>query len=223
MPDTGTLWIFVVASFVLVATPGPAVLYLVGRSTGDGRRAGFASMLGVETGELAYVVFVAVGLSTLIARSSLALGALRYLGAVYLIGLGVRAWRRSGQVADDSPRASGRRAFTQGFVVQILNPKVALFFVAYFPQFLRAHHAVAPLVLLLGAIYVAIAVASDSVYVLVSSSLAARVGRNARANRRLGRCSAVTYVVLGIAAGVSGDRHASAKALARARLAAGIA
>ena len=220
MPSSETLLVFAAASLLLVATPGPAVFYLVGRSAGAGRRVGFASMFGVEAGELAFVVCVALGLSALIARSPLALGALRYLGAIYLLILGIRAWRRAGRDAISDPAVSGRDAFAQGFVVQILNPKVALFFVVYFPQFLRPNHPVAPQVLLLGAIYVAVAIASDSLYVMVASTLASRISSRPRANRRLERFGAVTYLVLGIAAAVSGDRPSSAKALSHWRLAA---
>ena len=220
MPSSGTLLVFAGASLVLVATPGPAVLYLVGRSAGAGRRAGFAAMFGVETGELAFVVCVALGLSALIARSPLALSALRYLGAIYLLVLGIRAWRRAGQHSSADPSVSGRDAFAQGFVVQILNPKVALFFVAYFPQFIRPNQPIAPQVLLLGAMYVAIAIASDSVYVMVASALASRFNRSSRANHHLGRFAAVTYLVLGVAAAVSGDRTSSAKALTRWKLSA---
>jgi threonine/homoserine/homoserine lactone efflux protein len=198
--------VFALVSLALVATPGPGLLYLVGRTVGEGRRAGFVSMLGVEAGELVYVLCAAVGLSALLANSTLALGGLRYVGAAYLIVLGVLAWRRSDR-EEGQPLTRSRRAFAQGLVTQLLNPKVALFFLAYFPQFLRPDSAVAPQVLTLGAVYLLVALASDSLYVLLASSLAARIGRSSRARRRRARISAVVYLGLGVAAAVSGDRH----------------
>jgi threonine/homoserine/homoserine lactone efflux protein len=218
VPGLGTLLLFALVTLALVATPGPALLYVVGRAAGENRRAGFASMLGVEAGEVVYVICAAAGLSALLAHSTLALSGLRYLGAVYLILIGLRHWRRSGRDDEQAPVPT-RHAFVQGLFVQVLNPKVALFFLAYFPQFLRPDHAVAPQVLLLGAVYVLVAVASDSVYVLLASSLAARIGRTARARRRQSRLSALTYLALGVAGAVSGDRHGSARAFGRLSLA----
>lgn len=204
---------FALVSFLLVATPGPGLLYLVGRTVGEGRRAGFASMFGIEAGELVYLVCAAAGLSALLAHSTLALGGLRYLGAAYLILLGVRSWRRSDR-REEQPPARSRNAFAQGLATQLLNPKVALFFVAYFPQFLRSSYPVAPQVLVLAVVYLLVALASDSVYVLLSSSLASRIARSRRARRRQARISALTYLGLGVAAAVSGDGRGSARALA---------
>lgn len=209
---------FASVSLVLVATPGPGLLYLVGRAAEQGRRAGLASMLGIEAGELVYLVCAAVGLSALLARSTIALSGLRYLGAGYLILIGVRAWRRSDRIGDEAVTPS-RHAFVEGLVVQVLNPKVALFFLAYFPQFLRTDRPVAPQVAVLGAVYLAVALASDSVYVLSASSLAARISRSGRARRRRARLGALAYIALGIAAAISGDRHGPGRALGRLRLA----
>jgi threonine/homoserine/homoserine lactone efflux protein len=214
MPALGTLLVFALVSFALVATPGPGLVYLVGRTAGEGRRTGFASMLGIEAGELVYLVCAGVGLSTLLARSTFALGALRYLGAGYLILLGIRAWRRSGHSREQLPTPA-RHAFTQGLVTQLLNPKVALFFVAYFPQFLRSDRPVALQVLSLGLVYLLVALATDSVYVLAASTLAARIALSGRARRhRLGtRIGALVYVALGLFAAASGDSHTPTRAL----------
>src|SRR5437588_8217752 len=144
MPGAATLAVFALVTLALAATPGPSVLYLLGRVVGEGRRAGFITMLGIETGELAYVVLAGVGLSAVIARSALALTGLRLAGAGYLIVIGVRCWRKGpGDYPEQAPWRP-RHAFAQGFVVHMLNPKVAVFFLAYFPQFLRPHHPVAP-------------------------------------------------------------------------------
>ncbi|MEA2125447.1 MAG: hypothetical protein QOI80_2229 [Solirubrobacteraceae bacterium] len=206
MPDLSTLLLFALASFVLVALPGPGVLYVVGRSADQGRRAGIASMLGIEAAELMYVGAAALGLSALLASSATAFDSVRYAGAAYLVYLGIRRWLAGeGEQAAAAP-ASVRRIFAEGFVVQLLNPKVAIFFVAYFPQFLDPGAAVVPQVLLLGALYVAIAAASDLVYVVLAARLANRLHRSRRARRALARGSALTYIGLGVLAAASGHR-----------------
>jgi threonine/homoserine/homoserine lactone efflux protein len=211
MPSLATILAFCGVSFILVATPGPGVLYVVGRSIDQGRRAGVASMLGIESAELVHVFAVAFGLSALLAASAQALDVLRYGGAVYLIALGVRRWREGAEELDEhaSP-ASPRRIMAQGFVVQLLNPKVAIFFLAFFPQFLNRDVAILPQTLMLGALYIAIAACSDMAYVLLASLLAGRLKRSARARRRVARGSALTYIALGVLAALSGQRAAAA-------------
>jgi threonine/homoserine/homoserine lactone efflux protein len=206
MPSASTLWVFSLATLVLVAMPGPGVLYLVGRTLDQGRRAGVASMLGIESGELVHVVAAAVGLSALLAASATALDVVRYAGAAYLIVLGIRRWRAGAEPqAPVAPqRASARRIFAQGLVVQVLNPKVAIFFLAYLPQFLDPSAPVAPQVLLLGVVYLAIAMASDGVYVILASLAARRLRNSEAAQRRMARASAATYVGLGMFAALSG-------------------
>jgi threonine/homoserine/homoserine lactone efflux protein len=209
MPAMTTLLVFAATTLLLVATPGPGVLYIVGRSADLGRRAGLISMLAVESAEVVYVVAAALGVSAALAASAQALQVLRFGGATYLIVLGLRRWRNAG--SSDSHASQGpRRTFAQGFVVQLLNPKVALFFIAYFPQFLNPRRAVAPQVLLLGCIYIAIAAVSDSIYVVASAYLARRFTHNARSNLVLGRVSALLYVALGLYAALTGDRARAA-------------
>jgi threonine/homoserine/homoserine lactone efflux protein len=205
MPSLTTLLLFAGVTALLVATPGPGVLYIVGRSVDQGRRAGLLSMFAIESAELVYVFAAAVGLTALLATSAAALDALRYAGAAYLIVLGVRRWFAADEPPERAP-ASGRRVFAQGFVVQLLNPKVAVFFLAYFPQFLDPHAAIAPQVLLLGVVYLAVAVTLDAVWVVASSGLAVRLARSDRAQRRLARYSALTYIGLGLLAAFSGER-----------------
>lgn len=210
MPGLATILVFCAASLVLVATPGPGVLYVVGRSIDQGRRAGVASMVGIELAEVVHVFAVALGLSALLATSAHALDAVRYAGAAYLIVLGVRRWREgAGALDGESEAASPRRIMTQGFVVQLFNPKVAIFFLAYFPQFLDREAAILPQTLLLGGLYIAIAACSDLAYVLASALIADRLKRSARARRRVARGSALTYIALGVMAAVSGERPAT--------------
>jgi threonine/homoserine/homoserine lactone efflux protein len=219
MPASGLLTVFALATFVLTITPGPGVLYVVGRSVGGGRRSGLASMLGIETGEAVYIAGAALGITALLAASPIALSVLRYGGAAYLVVLGIRAWRQGEEEAGAGGEAAGRGhwgAYGRGLIVQLLNPKVAVFFLAYFPQFIKPGQAVAPQVAVLGAIYLAIAVGTDACYVLLASWLADRLARTPRARRRRGRISALTYFGLAAAALLIGDRGAAAGAAGRA-------
>ncbi len=210
MPGLVTILVFCGVSFVLVATPGPGVLYVVGRSVDQGRRAGVASMIGIESAELFHVFAVALGLSALLATSAQALDVLRYGGAAYLVVLGLRRWREGAEEgAAEAGTASARRIMAQGFVVQVLNPKVAIFFLAYFPQFLDRDAAILPQTLVLGALYIAVAACSDLAYVLLAALIAGRLKRSARARRRIARGSALTYIALGALAALSGERPAT--------------
>src|SRR5919108_1115352 len=138
MPPISGLGLFVAAALLLLITPGPAVLYIVARSVDQGRRAGLVSMLGVHAGTLVHIAGAAAGLSAVLMASATAFSVVKYLGAAYLIYLGVRRLRdRSvATAATTAPRAVDlRRAFVDGFVVNLLNPKTALFFLAFLPQF----------------------------------------------------------------------------------------
>jgi hypothetical protein len=135
MPSPGLIAVFALATFVLTVTPGPGVLYVVGRAVGSGRMSGFASMLGIETGEAVYIAGAALGITALLATSAIALSVLRYAGAAYLVVLGIKAWRDGDRDAepegsDGAARARHLGAYGRGLVVQLLNPKVAIFFLA---------------------------------------------------------------------------------------------
>ncbi len=194
-----TLVLFGIATFILTVSPGPGVLYVTARSLAQGRRAGFLSMLAIEAGEVVWIAAAATGVAALLATSVSALTFLRFAGAAYLLYLGLQRWRHSENI-QAPPRAELGTIFVQGFVTQLLNPKVALFFVAFLPQFLDTAHAVAPQVITLGAIYIAIAIAVDGCYVLMASALARRFARSPSAQKTTGRVAAVTYSVLGLAA-----------------------
>src|SRR5690349_2801111 len=130
LPEWSSLGLFAVAALVLLLTPGPAVLYIVTRSIDQGRRAGLVSMLGVHAGTLVHVAAAAAGVSALLAASATAFSVVKYLGAAYLIYLGARRlWNRAPALAaaDAKPRQL-RRAFVDGVIVNVLNPKTALFF-----------------------------------------------------------------------------------------------
>ena len=136
MIEPAALLIFMTATFVLLITPGPAVLFIIARSLEQGRWAGIVSAVGVGAGSIIHVVVAAAGLSMLLVQSALAFSVVKYLGAAYLIYLGVRTLlsKTTTTVTAEFQPAPLRRVFGQGFVVQMFNPKVALFFLAFLPQ-----------------------------------------------------------------------------------------
>ncbi len=205
MPHLTTLVFFAVATLVLTASPGPGVLYVAARTLSQGRRAGFASMFGIESGEVVWIAAAGTGLAALLAASSDALTVLRYGGAAYLIYLGVQRWRQSEKV-ETPRRAPLGRIFAQGFLTQMLNPKVAVFAIAFLPQFLDPRVPVLPQVAVLGGVYIAIALVVDFSYVLGVGALSERLLSSRIAQRRAGRVAAGTYVALGVVAAVSGER-----------------
>ncbi len=135
IPSHSSLLLFISAALVLLIIPGPAVFYILGRSIGQGRGAGFVSALGISVGSLVHTAAAAVGLSALLMSSALAFGVVKYLGAAYLIYLGVQKLRRdeSMELSDGALRVRLRHIFAQGIVVNVLNPKAALFFFAFLP------------------------------------------------------------------------------------------
>ena len=204
MPSPTTLAFFAVATLLLTASPGPGVLYVAARTLSQGRRAGFVSMFGIESGEVVWICAAATGLAALLATVS-ALTFLRFAGAAYLIYLGVQRWR-SAEVVESPAPAKLVRIFAQGFTTQLLNPKVAVFVVAFLPQFLNPAQPIAPQVAVLGAVYIATAIMVDTTYVLVGAALSNRFMRSRIAQRRTGRVAAATYVALGVAAAATGAK-----------------
>lgn len=195
-----TLVVFAAVVAGFIAMPGPSNLYVVARGLQGGRRAGVASAFGCATGTLVYVAATAVGLSALIASSRLALGALHYAGAAYLCWLGATALR-TGRPRSAARSGASSRVYRQGVIVEVGNPKVALFFLALFPQFLApAQGDTALQVVVLGAIYVAIGLAGDCLYALGSGSVGRRLGGSRRERRAM---SALYFGLAGWAA-VSG-------------------
>ena len=205
MPSDTTLVLFALATFLLTVTPGPGVLYVTARSLAQGMRAGFASMFGIEFGEVVWIAAAATGVAALLSASVTALDALRFAGAAYLVYLGIQRWRQAGVVTAPLPAPLGR-IFLQGFVTQLLNPKVAVFFVAFLPQFLNTTLAIAPQVMVLGIVYIAIAIAVDATYVLAAAAVSRRFMRSPVAQVRTGRVAAATYVALGLTAAATGVR-----------------
>ena len=173
MPSAATILAFAGASIVLLLIPGPAVLYIVNRSVSDGREAGLAAVAGLTLGNLAHALAAAAGLSAVLATSAAAFSTVKYLGAAYLVYVGVRTlMRRPDAIDPDQPGVSPRRAFTQGIVVNVLNPKVALFFLSFLPQFIHPENGrPAVQALVLGLVFVGIGFFTDGTYSLVASKL----------------------------------------------------
>lgn len=207
MPSATAYGLFVLAALTLLVIPGPAVLYIVGRSIDQGRSAGLASVLGVTTGTLIQVGLAVVGLSSLVLASAIAFDVVKYVGAVYLIVLGIlrlRSQRTAVAGPERSPRTL-RRLYTQGVVVNTLNPKTALFIFALLPQFVDVHRGHVWLqVLVLGLTLSALGLTSDSAYAIVAGTIADRL-RGSRAVARLERWFGGSVLIgLGIAAAAIG-------------------
>jgi len=188
---------------VLLLTPGPAVLYIVTRSMGEGRRVGLISVLGVHAGTLVHVTAAAAGLSALLAASAVAFSVVKYLGGAYLIYLGVRRLldRSSALASPSAPAAGARRAFLDGAIVNILNPKTALFFLAFLPQFVDvARGAVGAQILALGLVFVVLGLITDGLYALGAGSAAQWLRRSPRFLGSERWISGTIYIGLGLAA-----------------------
>lgn len=207
MPSIPTLLAFVLAAAVLVAIPGPAVFYIVNRGISQGRRAAVVSALGIETGALVHVVAATAGLSALIASSRELFLLVKYAGAAYLILLGILAWMSRDELhAGDLPMRSVslRRLYAQGIVVNIFNPKVGVFFLAFLPQFVApGHGAVWFQMLILGGLFLIVATVLDIVWALTSAWAGEWLSRRQRVARLRHRLSGAVYIGLGTLVGVS--------------------
>jgi threonine/homoserine/homoserine lactone efflux protein len=178
MPSLDTYALFIATALALLAIPGPAVLYVVGRSIDQGRTAGLASVLGITTGTIVHITAATVGLSSLILASKVAFDAVRYVGAAYLILLGVRRLLTRGQeeAVGARPPRTLRRLYSQGLVVNLLNPKTIVFIFAFIPQFVDvgAGHVWLQ-ILLLGLTFAGLGLMSDSLYAIVAGTVADRL------------------------------------------------
>jgi threonine/homoserine/homoserine lactone efflux protein len=183
VPDAATLLVFAAAALALIVVPGPAVLYIVSQSIDRGRLAGFVSALGIAVGALVHVAAAAIGLSSILVSSAAAFNVVKYAGAAYLVcmGLWTMVRRRDAQPESTPSERRLRRRFGQGVIVNVLNPKTALFFFAFLPQFVDPEHGAAALqIAVLGLVFVVIAVVSDSVWALAAGTASERL----RGNRR---------------------------------------
>jgi threonine/homoserine/homoserine lactone efflux protein len=164
---------FAIASLALLVIPGPAVLYVINRSISDGRSTALAAVAGLEIGNFMHVIAATVGLSAVIAASATAFGVVKWIGAGYLIYIGLRTVSRKPASFNQEQKSLPRRkSFTQGIVVNTFNPKVALFFLSFLPQFIDTEKGSAPLQsLILGSLFVAIGLCTDGLYAFLASAL----------------------------------------------------
>jgi threonine/homoserine/homoserine lactone efflux protein len=201
MIPSSHLLVFLTAATLLAVSPGPGMLYVLARSLRGGRRVGLASSFGTAAGGLAHVVAAALGLSAVLARSASAFLIVKYVGALYLIWLGARALlartHSPSETAQavDTPRAGS--PFWQGVATEVLNPKTALFFLAFIPQFVTHEASLVPQFLLLGAISVAMNTSADVLVVMLAVPLQRRLGASALWRRRQQQASGLALIGLG--------------------------
>ena len=194
-----SLFAFAFAAAILAVTPGPGMAYVIARTVSGGRPEGLASCLGTAIGGLLHVLAAALGLSLIVAQSAIAFTVVKYLGAAYLVYLGVGLLlRKSGVPSVDAVAARGaRRALLQGVVVEALNVKTALFFLAFLPQFVSPGAPFVPRMVLLGCICVALNTLADVVAVFAANRLLEAGAVRAARARLLTRASGVTMLALG--------------------------
>ena len=209
LPSWPVLWAYLLASLALAMTPGPGVFYIVTRTLAHGRRSGIASVAGVALGNLGNAIAASVGLAALFAVSAPAFKVVKYAGALYLVFLGLRALRapRMQTHLQIDPLTPGlARIFRDGFIVALLNPKTAVFFAAFLPQFLSAKAFPMYQSIVLGSVFVAIAAVTDSAYALTAEAIGRRMMR-VRGVRRFGRyLSASALIGLGAFTACAGSR-----------------
>jgi len=209
MIETSQLLFFMGAALALLLIPGPAVLYITARSASQGRVAGLVSVLAIESANFVQAVAAALGLSAILLSSALAFDVVKYLGAAYLIYLGIRKlWTTDDGTEEKAVKQESlSRIYWQGFAVNILNPKTALFFFAFLPQFVDpAKGNVTGQTLLLGAIFVGMALITDSLFALVASSLAGKLTGNKRFQKGQRYFAGLVYVGLGITTALTGAK-----------------
>lgn len=211
IPGAASLGLFVGAALALLLVPGPAVLFIFARSVEQGRAAGLVSILGIHAATLVHVAAAAVGLSALLASSALAFAVVKYAGAAYLIWLGLRKLfgpAGSGGAAIVPPARSRARLFREGFVVNLLNPKTALFFLAFLPQFAEVERGhVAMQIAFLGLLFTAIGLVTDSAYAVAAGTAGNFLKQSPAWLAAERRISGVVFIGLGLTAAFAGNHR----------------
>jgi threonine/homoserine/homoserine lactone efflux protein len=195
------LWLFVVSGLLLNITPGPDTLYIIGRSTTQGARAGVYAALGIGVGTLVHICAAALGLSALLAASAAAFTAVKLIGAAYLLYVGIGLIRSSGarDAAQPLAPASLRSVFLQGFLTNVLNPKVALFFLAFLPQFVAVDAASKPLAFVfLGVLFNVTGTIWNLSVAWTSARISSRLTPSAQVRRWFNRCVGGLFVFVGL-------------------------
>ena len=212
MPDAATFGLYLTAALLLAITPSPGILYVLTRSLKGGRYEGYTSSMGTAVGGLFHVIAAALGLSAILATSAVAFHIVKYLGAAYLIYLGIRTLMRSDDLLliDSADAPSNKGAFSQGIMTEILNPKTALFFLAFIPQFINPDGFVMGQFILLGSLSVLLNTTVD----LMVTTLAGTIGAQLQKRRTLRRVQRYftggSLIALGVYVAVAGgDQQAS--------------
>lgn len=213
MIEPGTLVVFSLAALAILAVPGPAVVYIVTRSIHQGRGAGLASVLGIHVGTLVHLTAATVGLSAILVSSATAFTVVKVIGALYLIVIGIRTLVGRADPADTDPQRPPRRRrrdFAEGVVVNVLNPKTALFFLAFLPQFVDPARGQAWLqILMLGLMFMLLGLVTDSIWALAAGS----AGETLRKSRRWAQVqryvSGSVFVALGVVTALTGSHRTS--------------
>ena len=211
LPPAHDLALFITAAIVLLLIPGPAVLYIIARSLDQGRRAGLASAAGIAIGTLVHVLAASLGLSALLLSSATAYSAMKYAGAAYLFYLGIKKFRerpRTENAMKSAEKIPMRNVFAQGIVVNVLNPKTAIFFFAFLPQFVspaRGHVTIQ--FFTLGILFAFMGWASDSTWALSAGSAAKWLQGNRRFIENERYATGTVYMGLSLATAFSGSKH----------------
>jgi threonine/homoserine/homoserine lactone efflux protein len=210
VPGAANLGLFIGAALVLLLVPGPAVLYIFARSVAQGRLAGLVSIVGIHSATLVHVAAAALGLSALLASSALAFSVVKYAGAAYLIWLGLKKIFGRSEVADVDVTAQANgygRLFRDGFIVNLLNPKTALFFLAFLPQFVEADRGhVAMQIAFLGLVFTLLGIMTDGCYALAAGTVGNWL-KGSRAYLEVERyVSGVLFIGLGLTAAFAGNQ-----------------
>ncbi len=213
MFGTHDLWLFVLSGFLLNITPGPDTLYIVGRGSTQGLRAGSIAALGIGAGTLVHICAAALGLSAILAASATAFTVVKYVGAAYLLYVGVSLIRAAGGAAVSSPsadiarRAALRGIFVQGFLTNVLNPKVALFFLAFLPQFVAPDAGSKPLAFLfLGVVFDFNGTLWNLFIAWSTARLSRRLMPSAAFKRWFNGCVGSVFVVIGVRLALAHER-----------------
>lgn len=207
-PNPTQYALFIAGSLALLITPGPAVLYVITRSVDQGRRAGLVSVLGLQFGTFFHVLGAVFGLSAILLSSALAFDVVKYIGAAYLVYLGIRKLRapEHNPTAQHTTPVPLHRTFSQAIIVQILNPKTALFFFAFLPQFVDPARASVPLQMLaLGVTFCLLALMTDSLYATLAGTAGNYLRRSVKFWRFERFFAGSVYIGLGVLAAFSGS------------------
>lgn len=208
MPSEATLIVFAGVALVLLVVPGPAVIYIVTTAAASGRRAGLLSVAGIHAGTIVHIAAAVLGLSAIVMTSATAFTVVKLGGAAYLVivGLSMATGRRSREAADPTTRNHGRKLFARGFLVNVLNPKTAVFFLAFVPQFvdLTSGNETTQL-LILGATFVGLGLITDGLYALLAGSVGPRLLRSPTLTHRKDRIAGIVFVALGVTTALSGS------------------